>query len=79
MPERANLPSTLKQDFDRDGFVSIPGFFSTEELAKVEQRLKRYVDEVVPGLPQNDAYYEVKGPTRDPQADASHDAKRFVV
>ncbi len=61
MPERANLPSTLKQDFDRDGFVSIPGFFSAEELAKVEQRLKRYVAEVVPSLPQNDAYYEVKG------------------
>ena len=61
MQERTNLPTDLKQEFDRDGFVSIPGFLDAGELSKVEQQLKRYIDEVVPGLPPNDAYFEVKG------------------
>ena len=61
MQERTNLPTNLKQEFDRDGFVSIPGFLDAGELSEVERQLKRYIDEVVPGLPPNDAYFEVKG------------------
>ena len=61
MPEHANLPAHLKTDFDRDGFASIPGFFDKGEVDNVEQRLKRYIDEIVPGVPPADAYFEVKG------------------
>jgi phytanoyl-CoA hydroxylase len=48
----------LKANFDRDGFVAIRGFLPTDELAKLRQNLERYIHEVVPSLPQTDAFYE---------------------
>ena len=61
MQARPNLSGALKHDFDRDGFVSIPGFLIRQEVQQAEQRLGRYIDDVVPNLPANDAYFEVKG------------------
>ncbi len=53
--------SILVDKFTETGFASIPGFLNADELAEVECRLARYIREVVPGLPAQDAFYEVKG------------------
>ena len=45
-------------DFHRDGFVVARQFLMTAELAELQQQLDRYVREVVPGLPDTDAFYE---------------------
>ena len=52
---------TYQKDFDRDGFVIFRNFLSPQELADLQQNLDRYVDQIVPGLPPSDAFYETKG------------------
>jgi len=49
---------SLKSDFDRDGFVVIRDFLTTEELQHLQQNLDRYIRDVVPTLPDADAFYE---------------------
>ncbi len=48
----------LKLDFDRDGFVIVPGFLPADELQDLQQNLSRYIRDVVPKLPDSDAFYE---------------------
>src|SRR3954451_24002172 len=48
----------LKPDFDRDGFVVIRGFLPADELEVLRQNLDRYIREVVPTLPDSEAFYE---------------------
>jgi phytanoyl-CoA hydroxylase len=49
----------LKTQFDRDGYVTVRGFLPAEEFAELSRQLDRYVREVVPGLPDGDAFYDV--------------------
>jgi phytanoyl-CoA hydroxylase len=51
----------LKRDFDREGFVVVPGFLPADELGVLRQNLDRYLREVVPTLPDSDAFYEDRG------------------
>jgi phytanoyl-CoA hydroxylase len=48
----------LKMDCDRDGFVVVRNFLAAEEVAALQQNLDRYIREVVPTLPDGDAFYE---------------------
>jgi len=50
----------LRGTLDRDGFVVIPGFLSGSELSQLNDNLDRYVREVVPTLPDADAFFEDK-------------------
>jgi len=52
---------TLKEGFDRDGYVCLNGFLNPEEVRWVSQQMNRYIREVVPALPPEEAFYEVKG------------------
>jgi phytanoyl-CoA hydroxylase len=52
---------SYKNDFARDGYVIARNFLSPQEVAELEQNLCRYIDQVVPGLPPTDAFYETKG------------------
>ena len=45
-------------DFERDGCLVIPGFLPADELQDLTFNLDRYVHEVVPGLPDADAFYQ---------------------
>ena len=47
-----------KPDFDRDGFVVVRQFLPPDELAEVTENLDRYITEVVPSLPDKDAFYQ---------------------
>ena len=50
----------LKEDFDRDGFVLLKGFLSTEEAAEINGQIQRFIDEVLPKAPDTTAFYEDK-------------------
>lgn len=50
--------SELKATFDRDGFVVVRGFLPQDELAEVRGNLDRYIRDVVPRLPDGDAFYD---------------------
>lgn len=48
----------LKPAFDTDGFVVIRGFLSNDQLSRLKLNLDRYIRDVVPNLPDSDAFYE---------------------
>ena len=48
----------IAQQFETDGFVVVPGIFSTEDIARIEQNLQEYIREVVPTLSAGNVYYE---------------------
>lgn len=50
--------ASLKSSYDADGFVVIRGFLPADELAELQRNLARYIREVVPTLPEGDAFYE---------------------
>ena len=50
----------IKQDFDRDGFTILRHYLSTDETTEVRDNIERFVRDVLPGLPNDKAYYEVK-------------------
>ena len=51
----------LKADFDRDGYVVIPGFYTPQETEALNAHIDRFIAETLPELPSNAAFYEVKG------------------
>lgn len=52
--------ASLRHDFDRDGYLSVPGFFDADEVAELNANTARYIREVVPGMPASEVYYEDK-------------------
>ena len=53
----------IKHDFDRDGYIILRSYLSAEATAAVAENVERYVSDVLPGLPSDLAYYEVKSET----------------
>ena len=53
----------LKEAFDRDGFVVIPGFYTPQETEALNAHIDRFIAETLPGLPSDAAFYEAKGQT----------------
>ena len=56
-----NRFGSYKTDFVRDGYVICRNFLSPQEVAELEQNLSRYIEQIVPGLPPTDVFYEIKG------------------
>jgi phytanoyl-CoA hydroxylase len=56
-----NSTSSLKDDFDRDGFVHVRGFLSPSDLRERLANLERYKQDVAPTLPANRVLYDRKG------------------
>jgi phytanoyl-CoA hydroxylase len=50
----------LKKEFDKNGFLYIPGFFDVRGKTNLKNNLERFIKEVVPKMPEKDALYEVK-------------------
>ena len=48
----------LLESFRRDGFVHLPGFMGTEEMAQIEARVQEVIEQVVPSLSKTEAMYE---------------------
>lgn len=51
---------TIKNEFQRDGYVFIPGFLSTDEVDKIRNNFDRVIDQVVPEMPEKHVFYEDK-------------------
>jgi phytanoyl-CoA hydroxylase len=47
----------LKQEYDLDGFITVRQLLSAAEFAELNRELDRYIREVVPTLPDADAFY----------------------
>ena len=52
--------STLKQDFDCDGFIAIRPLFDAAQMAEINRELDRYLKDVVPKMSPTEVYYEDK-------------------
>ena len=50
--------AAYKPGFDRDGFVLVPKFVTGDDMAELTGYLDRYIREVVPTLPDSDAFYQ---------------------
>ena len=50
--------AAYKTDFDHDGFVVVPKFLTCDGFAGLTGELDRYIREVVPTLPDSDAFYQ---------------------
>jgi phytanoyl-CoA hydroxylase len=55
------MQQNLKQCFDKDGYVVLPGFLSPEEVAELRREIARYIIDVAPRLPASEVFYEIKG------------------
>src|SRR5881398_481464 len=49
-----------KFSYDRDGFVIVRQLLTPDDRAELCEQLDRYIREVVPGLPDKDAFYDDK-------------------
>ena len=47
----------LKEAYDQDGYVFIPGFLAADELGELNEKIASYLTNVVPGLPAQHAVY----------------------
>lgn len=52
-----------KKDFDRDGYVFLPGFLDTKEVTAINQKLVEFISGQVPAMPSNHVFYEDKNDT----------------
>ena len=52
------FPANLRADLLRDGFVFLPGFLSSDEVAVVDAHLQTLIRERVPQMPPEVAFYE---------------------
>ena len=57
--ETINL-ETLKKDFERDGYIFIPGFLGKEEVNRINSKLENFISEAVPTIPPRHVFYEIE-------------------
>src|ERR1043166_2048862 len=51
----------IRFDFRRDGYVVLRGFYSEQKTQELLREIDRYTRDVVPTLPPDENYYEIKG------------------
>ena len=56
-----NPPSSLKADFDRDGYIAIKPLFEAAKMAEINREFDRYVETCVPNMTDTEVFYEQKG------------------
>ena len=56
----SEFPAEYCQQFDEQGYVRIPGFIDSDEVALIRENLSRVITEVVPSMPATDVFYEDK-------------------
>lgn len=49
-----------KSDFERDGYLFIPGFFTAAQVHDINETLTEFIEIVVPGMPEKHVVYEEK-------------------
>lgn len=51
-------PERAREAFERDGYLALPGFLSSAEIAEVDAALTALIADVVPQLPREQIFYE---------------------
>lgn len=51
---------SLKESFEQDGYIFIPAFLNQAEVQQINDRLKKFIENVVPTMPANHAFFEDK-------------------
>lgn len=54
---------SLKESFDKDGYIYIPGFLSPEEVVLLNENIQRFITEKIPSMSANHFFYEDKNDT----------------
>ena len=49
---------SLKERFDQDGYVFVPGFLSTQEIAALNENLATFIKKKVPEMSDGEVFYE---------------------
>src|SRR5690606_30396589 len=49
---------TIKETFERDGYVLIPAFLDTDEVAEIIQNFERVIAHVTPNMPPEKVFFE---------------------
>jgi len=49
---------TIKETFERDGYVLIPGFLKPHEVAEIIQNFERVIADVTPDMPKEKVFFE---------------------
>jgi len=49
-----------KKNFEKDGYVFLPGFLDKKEVDEINNRLTHFINDKVPGMPFNHVFYEDK-------------------
>jgi len=50
----------IKEEFQKNGYVFIPGFLSVDEVEGISQNFNRVIQDIVPNMPENKVFYEDK-------------------
>ena len=53
-------PEMLRDRFSRDGYVAIDALFDADKMAELQAEVARYIQDVVPAMPDARVYYENK-------------------
>ena len=56
-----NELSQHHHDFSRNGFITLKGYLTPEEVQELEDHLGHYIQRIAPNLPPSDVFYEVTG------------------
>lgn len=51
----------IVEDYRAQGFVHLPQFYTSEELAEIRAAIEVYNREIVPGVPESDVVFEADG------------------
>jgi phytanoyl-CoA hydroxylase len=66
--------SAIRDSFEADGYVAMPGFLDAAALATLNANLERYIRDIVPSLPPEHVFYEDKArPETLKQLQVMHD------
>lgn len=49
---------TIKETFEREGYVLIPGFLDNHEVTEIIQNFERVIAQVTPGMPNEKVFFE---------------------
>ena len=50
----------IKQEFDADGYVAMYSFFEDKKIQEIKNEIDRYINDIVPNLPNHHVFYEDK-------------------
>jgi phytanoyl-CoA hydroxylase len=54
----ANTIENFRNNFEKDGYLFIPGFFSAARIKEINEHLQQFITRVVPSMPANHVFYE---------------------